>query len=219
MLYVFYGTDEDRARTKLRATLSALHKKAPDAHVLRVSDEDVGGVNMEALLSAQGLFYAKRIVVFDKALAQKNARAHVVVRLKDMAASEHIFLVLEGVADSELEKQFKKHATKCELCGDVKKEKKEDKANWDITNAFVRKDMRGMWIALQRSLARGTTPEQIHGQLFWKAKQLILNVNNEVSRTYLKGVVGELAELPHEARRRGVELEYALERFALVMGK
>ncbi len=218
MLYIFYGTDEDKARTKLRATLSALQKKAPDAHVLRVSDEDVEGVNMEVLLSAQGLFYAKRVVVFDKALALKGARAHVVARLKDMATSEHIFLVIEGTVDAELEKQFKKHATKCELCGETKKEKKEDKANWDITNAFARKDMRGMWIALQRSLARGITPEQIHGQLFWKAKQLLLA--SRVSQTSAEvGLLAELAELPHEARRRGVELEYALERFTLIIGK
>lgn len=216
MLYVFYGTDEEKARAKVRATINALEKKAPDAHTARITDEDVAGVNVEILLAAQGLFYAKRIVVFDKALSRKNVRAHVVSRFKDMAASEHVFLVLEGAVDAELEKQCKKHATKIELFGDVKKEKEKDGADWGVTNAFEAKNGKVLWVALQKARIQNTAPEQIHGQLFWKAKQLMLAGRfGRYKEREVKNMIGELAALPHEARRRGVELEYALEKFAL----
>lgn len=216
MLYVFYGTDENRARAKLRTTLAALEKKAPEAHVLRVTDEDVAGLNMEALLAAQGLFYAKRVVAFDKVLGQKGARAHVAPYFKEMAASPHIFLVLEVIVDAELEKQFKKYATKIELCGGAKKEKKGEGADWSITNALEKKDSRALWVALQKAIIQNTAPEQIHGQLFWKVKQmLLLGRRGLFSEVDLKKTIVDLVELPHEARRLGVPLEYALEKLAL----
>lgn len=216
MLYVFCGTDENRARAKLRMTLAALQKKAPEAYVRRVTDEDMTGLCMEALLMAQGLFYPKQVVVFDKALSQKNERAHAVASFKEMAASEHVFLILETTMDAELEKQCEKYATKIELCGGAKKERNKDVADWSVTNALEKKDSRALWVALQKAIIQNTASEQIHGQLFWKVKQmLLLGRRGLFSEMELKKTIIDLVELPHEARRRGVPLEYALESFIL----
>lgn len=212
MLYVYYGTDEEKSRERLHVALDALMKRAPMAHVTKIEEDDLEQLRMDDILTIQGLFFSKRIVIFDKALAGKERRAVVTARLKEMASSEHVFLILEEAMDAELEKQLTKAATKIQLSGDAKKEKKEDKPDWSITNALERADGRAMWVSLQRALSKDAAPEAIHGQLFWKAKQMTLTRGTDKR---VRTLVAALAELPHAARRKGMELEYALEYFAL----
>ena len=123
MLYVFYGTDEKRSRERMHATLAAIQKRAPEAAVTRVSEEDMETVRVDDLLAIQGLFYSKRIVIFDKALGNKERRETVIERLKEMNEAGHLFLVIEGVLDADLEKKLTKYATKMEMSGSAKKEK------------------------------------------------------------------------------------------------
>ena len=199
----------------MRATLNALIKRAPFAHTIRITNEDTEHVDVKNLLDTQGLFYTKRIVVFDNALAEKNAQKKITPHLKAMAKSEHVFLILEESPSDDLRKQLITHATKSDM-RDSEKEEKEHKADWSVANALEARDSKKLWLALARAFVEGIAPEQMHGQLFWKAKQMILERQsrkwNEVDA---KRLVGVLAELPHEARRRGLEMEYALERFAL----
>ena len=57
--------------------------------------------------------------------------------------------------------------------------------------------------------------EAIHGILFWAAKDMLLKSRTDAEKARAKRFIAELAELPHESRRRGIELEYALELFVL----
>jgi hypothetical protein len=212
MLYVFGG--DTKSREKMRKTLEALQKRAPLAHVMRVTDEDAEGVNIEELLSAQGLFYTKRIVVFDNALKEKIAQKKIIPHLKTMAQSEHVFLVLEETPHADILKKLTAHATKSLISESAKK--KKDETDWSATNALEARDSKRLWLALTRAQLGGVASEMTHGQLFWKAKQMLLERRfRKWNEGEAKKLIGMLAELPHRARRRGVELEYALERFAL----
>lgn len=214
MLYVF-GGDAKRSRARMRAALESLLRRAPHAHVMRITDEDVEQADVEALLAMQGLFYAKRVVVFDNALTEKAAQEKIFPRLKEMAASAHIFFILEEALKPDMRKHFIAHATKVELV-EHHETKEKYTADWSATNALERRDGNALWVAVLKSLLGGASPEQVHGQLFWKAKQMVLERRfrgwNEAAA---KELLGTLAELPHEARRRGIEMEYALEQFAL----
>jgi len=124
MLYAFDGNQE-RARTKMRTTLDALMKRAPLANVMRITHEEIEGVSIDELLASQGLFYNKRIVVFDNALTNKDLRKKIAKKFKEMANSPHVFLILEEKSDTEFVSELKKHATKRETVGvEEKKEKK-----------------------------------------------------------------------------------------------
>lgn len=204
-----------RSRARMHAALDSLAKRAPDAHVMRITDEDIEQTDVLALLSVQGLFYAKRIIVFDNALTEKAAQEKIFPRLKEMAQSEHVFFILEESLSAGMRKQFSAHATKAELA-EQKEPKEKQGADWSATNALERRDGNALWVAIVKSLLGGASPEQVHGQLFWKAKQMILEQRLHIwSQNDVRKLVAELAELPHRARRRGVEMEYALERFAL----
>ena len=90
--------------------------------------------------------------------------------------------------------------------------KKKDDSIFGLANALQRGKKKELWIGYQKELAVGKSPEAIHGVLFWAAKQALLrNVRDARARE----LVAKLAELPHESRRRGLELEYSLELFVL----
>ena len=212
MLYVFGGGA--KARSKMRATLATLEKRAPLAHVVRITNEDIEQVSIEDLLAAKGLFYAKRIVVFDNAFGEKTAQEKATPHLKDMARSEHIFLVLEEAPSAGLKKQLMMHATKAEISEG--KEKQKEIVDWSATNALESRDAGKLWVALMKSFMRGVPAEQVHGQLFWKAKQMLLEKRFcAFTEQEVRNIIAVLAELPHTARRTGIDLEYALERLAL----
>jgi len=214
MLYVF-GGDENKSRARLRAALESLVRRAPLANVLRVTDEDIETIDMENILVAQGLLFAKRIVIFDNVLKEKSAQKTLLPYMGEMAASEHVFFILEESLTAGMRKQLTAHATKAELA-EQKEQKGKPAADWSATNALERRDGNALWLAIVKALLGGASPEQVHGQLFWKAKQILLTQRLHIwSQDDVRRLVGELAALPHEARRRGVEMEYALERFAL----
>jgi len=213
MLYAF-GGDKIKSRVKMRATLDALVKRAPFAHTIRITNEDAEHIDVKNLLDAQGLFYAKRIVIFDNTLKEKSIQKKIFPHLKDMAASNHVFLFLEEEIGTDVRKNLLAHATKTSI-RDSSDAGKKDAADWSATNALERRDSKQLWLALARACAKGAAPEQTHGQLFWKAKQILLEKKfRRWDEASAKKLVIALAELPHEARRCGTELELALERFA-----
>ena len=199
----------------MRTTLAALEKRAPFAHTLRITNEDIEGVDIENLLAAQGLFYNKRIVIFDNALGEKTAQKKIVPLLKKLAQSEHVFLVLEEELSADLKKQLVACATKADISEEGEKKAKSG-PDWAATNALERRESKQLWLALAKSFLEGVAPEMVHGQLFWKAKQMMLTKRfGKYTEGEVRTLIGSLAELPHQARRRGMEMEYALEKFAL----
>lgn len=203
-----------KSRIKMRSTLAALEKRAPLAHLLRITDEDVAAVSYPDLLAAQGLFYTKRIVVFDNAFKEKTAQEVAVDHLKEMAQSEHVFLILEENPSATFKTQLLKHATKA-LMGESDAKQKEQ-VDWSATNALESRDSERLWKSVCTSLLKGAPAEQVHGQLFWKAKQLLLEKRfRNWQEQELRALVSTLAELPQRARRKNMDMEYALELFAL----
>jgi hypothetical protein len=87
----------------------------------------------------------------------------------------------------------------------------EDKTIFKLADALHGGDKKALWVGLMREYAKGSAPEAVHGLLFWGAKQMCMRSNSPRART----LVAILAELPHEARRRGEDMSYALERFVL----
>ena len=65
MLYIFYGTDQEEARDKASALLSGLQKKAPNAELIRITQDEVNNgnqvFNIDNLLGTQGLFKLFRV--------------------------------------------------------------------------------------------------------------------------------------------------------------
>ena len=208
MIYLYTGTDREKALAAMNKVIARESKKAD---VTRVSDASTAADVAEALRGS-GMFGKRRVVVLDGVFANEEMRGVVLDALPHMKGSDEVYFILEGKLDAATRKSIEKHSDVFERF-DSKKEK-DDGGIFSLAYALKGGDKKRLWVEYQRALAREDAPEAIHGVLFWGAKDTFLKSSGAV-RERAGRLVAELAELPHEARRQGFELEYALEHYIL----
>ncbi len=211
MLHVFIGTDREKSRTAMNA---AVGKK--DTDVVRITDAHTID-DLRAALAGAGMFGGKRAVVLDGIFANEEMRMVVLDSLAAMKSSADEFFMLEEKLDAATKRTVGKYAEKIETF-DVIGGKKKGGEIFAIADALKRGDKKTLWVEYQRALLRGDAPEAIHGVLFWGAKQMLLDRRAPYSARASR-LLASLAELPHESRRAGFDLEYALERYLLAINK
>lgn len=173
MLYFLYGTDTHKARAKLHELLDTLAKKRPDSEVFKITSENWSEGQFEELLTSQGLFDQKYIVVLDNLFEKKDAKEFILERVEETKEAEHVFLILEGKTDAATLKKIEKVAAKAQEF--VKAEGKKEAFNiFSITDKLVQKDKKHLWISYIDLLQKGAGAEEIHGILFWQVKNMLL---------------------------------------------
>ncbi len=206
MLFLYSGTDTERARTRLNIVID---DTAGQADVFRITDAHTLA-DLEAALMGGGMFGGARVVVLDSTLTHEDMREVVLARLPALKASSDTFYIYEGALDAATRKQVEKYAEKSEKFDAAKSAARETIFN--LVRPLQDGKKKDLWVAYQKELQAGKAPEAIHGILFYAAKDALLRKPADVRA---KKLVADLAALPHEARRSGFELEYALERFVL----
>ena len=208
MLSVFLGTDTKKALATLNAVVSKLKQS-----VVRVSDasslEDV-----RAALGGGGMFGEKRSVVLDRLSDNDELWQLVLAQLQSLREQSDTFFIYEEKADAATKKLLQTYAGNVEVFNEAKSAKPKPTV-FALVNYMNARDKKNLWVGYQQELSIGNAPEAIHGTLFWGAKQALLSARNAKEVERAKKYVAQLAELPHESRRHGEELEYALERFIL----
>ncbi len=210
MLYFYSGTDREKAHAALNAAVKKCSKKC--TRIMRISDVSTVA-DLSASLQGGGMFAVPRIAVFDSLLAQDEMREMLLAALPDIRTSPEHFFMFEEKLDAATRKQIEQYAEKSEKFETVKQ--KEASNIFSLANALKRGDKTALWVGYHRELAKGAAPETSHGILFWGAKDLFMKSGAKNAKELGKKFLAELAELPHESRRKGIELEYALERFVL----
>lgn len=208
MLHLFTGTD----RTKAREALARAASKSA-APMLRITDSHLLE-DLAAALSGGGMFAQARTVVLDGVLNNQDMRDLLFSSLASLSAVGESFYMYEEKPDAATRKQLEKHA-QTSATFDLAKSRTGAGNVFALADAMNRGDKKNLWIGYQRELAQGGAPEAIHGVLFWGAKKALLAARTDAARQRPAQLVAQLAELPHEARREGEDLEYALERFVL----
>ncbi len=209
MLYLYTGTDREKARAALN---TAVQKESGHATITRISDANTLA-DLEASLQGEGMFGDAQIVVFDGVLNNADMRVRIMSSLPILGKAKEPFFILEEKLDADTRKRVEKYAERSERYDAAAK--KRDSSVFDLGHALARGDKRALWLALQKEFVKGTAPEALHGVLFWGAKDFFMKSRPGEAKERARRLVVALAELPHEARRRGEELENALERFAL----
>ncbi|HCM43912.1 TPA: hypothetical protein DIS55_03100 [Candidatus Kaiserbacteria bacterium] len=214
MLYFFSGTDRNRARAVMHAEIERLAKGGT---VVRITDAHTAD-DLRAALQGPGMFWEKQALVFEEVLANEDMRALALDAIPYMATLKEAVFWFEEKPDADTRRKIEKRAEKSVRHDAPKKEK--DNSVFSLAEALQSGDKKRMWIEYQSALAKGNAPEAIHGILFWGAKKILLTAHTG-SAEWKRGtaLIAELAEIPHEARRRSVELEYALERYILNINK
>ena len=207
MLLVFLGSDRKKTREALNAAVTKTKRsrlQITDTHSL---------ADLEAAMEGGGMFTVERSVLLDNTFANIEMRERILSNLERLRNSTDTFFLLEEKVDTATKRSLAKYAEKVETFDAAKKEK--DNAIFKMRFALEKGDKKALWVALMGEYATGKAPEAVHGFLFWAAKQIHLNARNDATKARGKKLLVTLAELPHEARRKGFDFEYALEKFVL----
>ena len=209
MLHFYSGTDRTKARTALNKGI----EKVKGARIVRITDANAPE-DLKSALQGGGMFVEKRAVVFEGVLENEAMRQAVLENLLTMKSSEESFFMLEEKPDAATRKTIEKYSEVFEKF-DAPKNADGGTTIFALANALRAGDKKALWVGYQRELLNDAAPEAIHGVLFWAAKDMMLKSRSESEKSRAKKLIATLTELPHEARRQGEDLEYALERFVL----
>ncbi len=172
MLYLFYGTDRNKALEKALGIIEKKVTEKKDAVVFKVDTENLSNNLLIELCGSQGLFEQKFIVHLKDVFTDETSKSTILNFLKEIKESENVFIWTEGsILKKDLTK-IEKHADK--VWEHVAKEKTEVKENiFNITNYLLARDKKNLWIEYQ-NLRNNFVPEEIHGTLFWAFKNVAL---------------------------------------------
>lgn len=238
MIYLLYGSDTTKARAKLHDLVDSLIKKKPDASHDRMNDETFDAGRLEELIGGMGLFSQKAIIEMHTIFRNKDAKEAVMERIKDIAASENIFVFLEGELTKADLAKFEKNAEKVQEfpLKTTAEVKKEAFRIFSLTDAFGRRDRKLLWVLYTKAKINDIAAEEIHGILFWQVKAMLqasktrsakdAGLNPFVHQKSLAfaqnfkpgeitAISSRLVSLYHNARRGIVDFDVALEKFIL----
>lgn len=226
MIYLFYGSDVEKARRQAFAFIEAARAKQPEAAYLRLAREELSPATLEEITSAGGLFVSRLLVLLDdpfpaaRMSAEDDEDSSESAALLDdyidaLAASDNAIVILAPKLTAPKAKKLAAKATK---------EYKYDRAasreaargfNAGLVNALSARDAAKLWLEVARSLAAGDAPEQLHGLLHWKARDLLEKGSRAWKTEEARALSLGLIELLMDSRRTGADLAESLERFAL----
>lgn len=213
MIYLFHGTDSGKARAKAFSWVAAARAKAPDAAYIRLQGPQITQAALNDAISAQGLFFAKSLILLDDPFADEEAGETVLAMLDTLAASGNPVGILAPKLLAARVKKLEANAAK------VFKEDavaRPDRGfNSALVNALAGKDGRALWKELAKAERAGDAPEATHGLLHWKARDMMQKGNATWGKEGARELSLALIELVSDARSGDIPLAPSLERFAL----
>lgn len=226
MLKVFYGNDTALVRMRAHEQVGS------GTPVIIDTDTYQAGMIAEAVESVS-LFGGVSSYVLDTPSADEAFASEIFDNLASIAASPHLFVVIEGTLLAAQKKQYAQHALT------IEEFKRESGATFNVfalADALCRKDKKTLWLLLNDGYRAGLSGEEIAGTLWWQLKTLRLAAvtasadeagmksfpYNKAKRALGAFQDGELVRLSqsllacyHDARLGKLELELALERWVL----
>jgi len=213
MIYLFHGSDVGKARAKAFAWVALARAKAPDAAYVRLQGKELTEEALSDAIRAQGLFFAKSLILIDDPFADAEAGELVLGMLDALAASENPVAILAPKLLPARAKKIEAAATKAFKEDAVPK--KERGFNGALVNALAAKDGPALWRELSKAQRAGDAPEALHGLLHWKARDMMQKGSARWGRSEARGLSVSLIELLSDSRSGDLPLGPSLERFAL----
>ncbi len=238
MLYLIFGTDTEKSRRKLHELLDSAQKKRPGSELFRMNTESWVEGRFDELVVSQGLFEQKYTVVLDNLFERKEVKDYVLDRIKEVAESKQVFLMLESKIDAATLTKIKKVAKQVQEFEkkDEDKFRKPTGSIFSIADGLVSKDKKKLWTKFIDFIYKGTAPEEIHGIFFWQVKNMIISLKSSTlaetglspfvyknalngSKNYkieeLQNMSSDLVQMTHRVRQGEGDLEIMLEKWIL----
>ncbi len=216
MLYFFYGTDIDKARSKSHDLVDSLRKKKSDASFFILNSENFNSNILQEYIGGQGLFSNKYIIFLDRICENKEIKDEFLDFIKPISESENIFVLLEGKLDKATATKIEKKSEKFLKFDLTEKSLKKDFNAFGLADAYANRNKKDAWILYRQAIDNGEAPEALHGMIFWKLKTILLSGGNNIwKKEDLILSLEKLIDIYHLSRRGQGELENSLEIFIL----
>jgi DNA polymerase III delta subunit len=236
MIYLFFGTDRERGRSKWRAVAAAFTRKHPEGQVFQFATDTFNLEQFQELIAGQDMFGNKRLVVGDSLGEYELAAEFLDKNAAEIIASPTVFALWEDALSAAQKKKLEKLGAKLEECTAPEVKPAVDFNLFTITDAWGDRAREKAWTLFATALFKGVAPEEVFWKLVWQTKNLLLLkktanpaatglkpfVIQKTSRQLKNFSVPELEQLSsslvtlwHEARRGRVDFEVGLERLIL----
>ena len=233
MIYLFTGSDERKARMKAFAWVAAARAKEPNLVYRRLAREELSPELLEDAATAGGLFVSRLLILLDDPFAKARSIATededeedaggapaerdglIEAHLDRLAASHNAILIL---APSLPPAKAKKLAAKAKLVYSYDAPALREAGrgfNSALVNALASRSREKLWLEVVRALRAGDAPEQLHGLLHWKARDILEKGSAKWKPVETRTLSLALIPLLQDSRRQGPDFALSLERFAL----
>lgn len=214
MIYLFTGTDNEKARAKALAWIAAARAKAPDAPYIRLSADAISEGALEEIVQSQGLFFSKMLVLLDDPFSLSEAGELVMQKLELLAGSQNPIAILAPKLLAARAKKLEAAAAKV-FTLDRTEKKPARGFNSGLVNTLAARNGPALWKELELARRAGDVPEMLHGLLHWKARELMEKGGKGWTKEEARALSLALIELVSDARSGDLPLALQLERFAL----
>ncbi len=240
MIWTFVG-ERKEIRKDQDKLLAVLHKKQPDAEVIRMEEGVFNPTFLDEIISSQGLFSPKYILIIENPNLKDANDEMILDKLADMKASEHAFIVYVEKLLADPKKKFQKHSFEYKeyspslSSGVAKKEN-----SFEMADRIGERDVVGLWQLFAKKITDEVSPEEIHGMFVWQIKGILLALKTNTAaeagmneypytkaKRYAKNFTGqeleqflfELIQMYDRAHSGKADLKVELERWVLALGK
>lgn len=229
MIYLFYGNDVTKAREKAFQWVVAARAKEPNLAYVRLAREELTSAVLEDAAFSGGLFIKRLLILIDDPFPVARATSEdgegsdeeesvssvFEEHIDALAASDNAIVILAPRLGAVKAKKLSAKA-KVEYKFDVPVAREDARGfNGNLVNALGDRSREKLWLEINRALRAGDAPEMLHGLLHWKARDLMQKGSRAWKPLEARQLSLDLIELLQSARRGGLDLELALERFAL----
>lgn len=229
MLHVFFG----KGGVRERALAHAHSLCAQGSEIVKISSDEYATGLLRELTEGTSLFGGAQVILIDTPSSDAAFEDEVQGMLSDVKASKNHFVVIEGALLAQAKREYTKYADTIEDVGTAADEKFNTFA---LTDAFLARDKKKLWILLMEAWRAGESNEAIVGVLFWQLKILRLvsktsspeeagqkpypyNKAKQATLGFKAGEIErlsrELVQLYHDGHMGKVDMSTALERWVL----
>lgn len=227
MIYLFYGTDVEKVRTKAFEWVAKAQEKEPNLAYVRLAREELTAAALEDAALSGGLFVKRLLILIDdpfpaaRAMTEEDTDeeeggANVFEdHIEALAASDNAIVILAPkLAAAKAKKVAAKAKVEYKFDAPITRETARG-FNGNLVNALAARSRENLWLEVNRALTAGDAPEMLHGLLHWKARDLMEKSGRSWKPQEARRLSLDLIELLQASRRGGLDLSLALEKFAL----
>ncbi|MHB8710312.1 MAG: hypothetical protein ACYC6X_02025 [Minisyncoccota bacterium] len=232
MIYLFHGSDIEKARAKAFEWVAKARAKEPNLAYVRLAREELTPVALEDAALSGGLFVKRLLILIDDPFPSTRAMSEegsgddgeegagnvFVEHLDALAASDNAIIILAPrLAAAKAKKLAAKAKVEYKYDLPAQSDKSERGFNTNLVNALAARSREKLWLEINRALRAGDAPEMLHGLLHWKARDLMEKGSRTWTPKESRQVSLTLISLLQSSRRGGLDPSLSLEHFALLI--